>query len=46
MDDGYDWLECPYCGNDEIRVSIRSRSVGFWCDECDSNDFVSYMGEL
>jgi len=37
-----EWIECPNCGeNDDVRISIRPRSVGLWCDRCDISSYYN-----
>lgn len=41
--DGYDWLICPHCGNNDresLSISVRPESVGFWCEQCDESDYI------
>jgi len=37
-----EWFECPNCGeSDDVGLSIRPRSVGFWCGNCDTMSFYN-----
>lgn len=37
-----EWIECPNCGEkNDVGISIRPRSVGFWCGNCDTTSFYN-----